>query len=361
VPDTVHVPGMSKPVPKWAAAAGLAVVAVLVIMYFRNKSAAAATAAAAPAASSTSQYPPDGTTGNPSDPYSTDPATSQTYGNEAAGSGGAYGAYGSGASLSGSGSYPWDGTYGNTSDPYSQDPGTGQTYGNEGTSGSGGYSSGGPPFSTNAAWSAWVIQQMVATNPNQDPGVLTDALGVYLEGQGATAAQKTLIFDAEAIGGPPPVAGTGGYPPNVRAASSTGPGTGATVIVPKVTGMSISKAEASLTAAHLQASVHGGAPGGTTLVINSQTPPAGRRVPENSTVDLSWAVATAATVTVPNVTGMSISKATATLKAAHLKASVHGGAPGGTTLIISSQTPPAGRKVTENSTVDLSWAVQKKR
>jgi PASTA domain len=288
VPDTVHVPGISKPVPKWAGAAGLAAVTVLVIVYFRKKSAAAA---AAPAAASTSQYPPDGTTGNPSDPYSTDPATSQTYGNEAAGSGGTLGAFSGGAGgISGGSSYPWDGTYGNTSDPYSQDPSTGQTYGNEGTSGSGAYSAGGPPFATNAAWSGWAIQQMTTTNPNQDPGALTDALGVYLNGQAATAAQKTLIFDAEAIAGRPPVAGPGGYPPSVRAAASSGPGHAATVTVPKVTGMSVDKAMAALKAGHLKGRLHGGAPRGTTLVINSQTPPAGRRVPENSTVDLSWAV-----------------------------------------------------------------------
>jgi len=284
MPETTTIPAVGK-VPKWAVGAGLAGVTVLVIMHYRSKSSTAAAATAAPATAAAGQYPADGTTGNPADPYSTDPATGQTYGDESAGSAGSYGAYSSG--ISGGGSYPWDGTYGNTSDPYSQDPSTGQTYGNEGASAGSAYGAGGPPFSTDAAWSAWVIQQMTAINPNTDAGALTDALGVYLAGQPVTAAQRTLIFDAQAMGGSPPVAGAGGYPPAVRAAASAGPGHAATVTVPKVTGKSGAAAISALHAAHLRGQLPAGRHG--VYTVSSQSPGAGRRVTENTIVELGIA------------------------------------------------------------------------
>jgi hypothetical protein len=50
VADTVTVPGIKKPLPKWAVGAGLAGVAVLAVMQYRKKTAApaAAPAGAAP-------------------------------------------------------------------------------------------------------------------------------------------------------------------------------------------------------------------------------------------------------------------------------------------------------------------------
>lgn len=185
---TVSVPGGGK-VPKMYAAGGLIVVAGLIgIYYYRKRK------AAAPAATATDQFPPDGTSGNPSDPYSTDPATGQTYGNEAAGSGGTLGAF----------------------PPGSTDTGTGGTGTGTGTG------SGGPPFPSNSAWSNWVIQQMQASDPGASAAALIDAIGVYLAGQPVTAAQKTLIWDARAIAGDPPVSGPAGYPPNVRMGGAKG-------------------------------------------------------------------------------------------------------------------------------------------
>jgi hypothetical protein len=178
---TVKVPGAGR-VPKGAAIAGLVAVGGLIAWhYVKKKNAATAT----PAATPTDQYPPDGTTGNPADPYSTDPATGATYGDEAAGSGGTFGAFGPG--------------------------GSGITMGTAGTTGTGG-----PPFSSNSAWTNWVITQMTTQNPALNVGALTNALGLYVEGQPVTAAQKTLVDDARAIGGDPPVAGASGFPPSVR-------------------------------------------------------------------------------------------------------------------------------------------------
>lgn len=192
--DDVTIPGTGSKVPKWAAYGGVAVVGVLVIMYYRNKQATAATAAAPTVAS---QYPPDGTTGNPADPYSTDPATGQTYGNEIAGSGGTFGAF-TGTSSDGTGT---------VTQPY-------QT-------------AGGPPFSNNSAWADWVIQELEAQQPGIDVATLTDAIGLYLNGQPMSAAERAYVFDAIAIAGDPPVAGPAGYPPKLQGNGSTG-GTGGT-------------------------------------------------------------------------------------------------------------------------------------
>ena len=224
--ETVKVPGISQPLPKWAVFAGVGGVGVAIVLYYRHKS-----QSAQPAATTTDQYPPDGTVGNPADPYSTDPATGQTYGDEAAGSGGTFGAFGTSGGSAGSG---WDSSTGLYTDP------NGNTCTNPGADGYCPGSGGGPPFSTNDAWSNWVIGQMQTLNPNLDVGQLTDALGLYLAGQPVDPAQKTLILDAEAIGGPPPVAGTNGYPPNVRTNGHKG---GAGTAANPVTGLKQTGAE----------------------------------------------------------------------------------------------------------------------
>jgi hypothetical protein len=189
--DTIHVPGISKPLPKWAVFAGVGATGVAIVLYYRSKN------QQNQQPTSTDQYPPDGTVGDPSDPYSTDPATGLTYGDEAVGSGGTFGAFTGGSTGTG-------------------DTGTGDT------------GTGGPPFSSNSAWSNWVIGQMQTQNSDLNTGDLTDALGLYLAGQPVSPAQKTLVLDAEAIGGPPPVAGPGNYPPNVRTDGSKGGGSHAT-------------------------------------------------------------------------------------------------------------------------------------
>lgn len=194
--ETVHVPGIKQPLPQWAVFAGVGGTIAAIVLYYRNKN----QQATAPATSSL--YPPDGTVGDPTDPYSTDPATGQTYGDEGAGIVGGFGSLTTGG-------------------------GGGDTGGDTG-------STGGPPFSSNGAWSNWVIGQMQTLNPNLDTGALTDALGLYLAGQPVEPAQKTLVLDAEAIGGPPPVAGPGNYPPNVR--TNGGKGGGQTAANP-VTGL----------------------------------------------------------------------------------------------------------------------------
>ena len=283
----VQVPAVGK-VPKKVAAGSVAVVGTLVVIYYVRKRKSASAASTAASGTSTDQYPPDGTTGNPQDPYSTDPATGQTYGDESVGSGGTYGAYGD-ASSADSGSFPWDGTVGNEDDPYSLDPGTGQTYGNEGSGSTGTGTTGGPPFANNSAWESWALQQLQADDSSFDTADAITALGLYLDGQPVSASQKTLIFDATGIAGDPPVAGKNNYPPNVKTNGDTGGSTTSTtgrVVIPAVKGKSIDAAEDALTAADLVPHIKQSLERHTTYVISSQTPGAGITVNKGSTVDL---------------------------------------------------------------------------
>lgn len=225
----VDIPKVGK-FPKVAVVGGVAGVIGLII--WQNHKNGQAAPAASPLGTG-DPYPSDGTTGDPNDPYSLDPTTGVTYGDEAAtGAGTGYGGYdvglgggsGGGYGISAvTDSYPWDGTYSNPNDPYSMDPGSGQTYGNEGAVGtSQGITSGtpsGPPFSTNAQWSQYVLSYFSASDNLQ---ALTDAIGLYLAGQTVTAAQQALINDATAVAGPAPVSGPNGYPPSIKTAGSTG-------------------------------------------------------------------------------------------------------------------------------------------
>jgi hypothetical protein len=222
----VKVPGVGG-VPKKEAIIGLVVVGTLIVVYYvRKRESASATTTAAAAATSTDQYPPDGTVGNPADPYSTDPATGQTYGDESVGSGtyGAYSTYTGDLGSAVTDTYPWDGTVGNEADPYSEDPATGITYGDEGlaTGGTNASPNGGPPFANNSDWSNWVIQQETSINSQTDTSTLEDALGLYLNGQPVDTSQQQMIFDAIALAGDPPVAGPNGYPPSVQLNGNTG-------------------------------------------------------------------------------------------------------------------------------------------
>ena len=334
---TVNVPVVGKQ-PKKLVVGGLLVVGTAVVIYYaRSKKAAAAPAAATPA----DQYPADGTSGNPSDLYSTDPATGQTYGDELAGSGGMLGAFGSGAA---SGQYydPATGAYDLTA-PYGTQPVT-QPF----------QTPGGPPFSANSAWADWVIQELAVQNTSIDTGALTDALGVYLAGQVPTAAQKTLIFDATAIAGNPPVAGAGGYPPNVKAPAQ--PGMSGTAQVPNLKGKTAAAAAAALTTLGLVA--HNGGGNAATGTVSSQTPGAGATVAEGSTVDLGFTAGAAGgmpagQVTIPVTFGASASSAISKIQGAGLTVSTNPVRSPRSTYVSTGSSPEGGRKVARGSHVIL--------
>lgn len=183
---TVDLPGVGK-VKKTYALAGGGIVLVLAIVYLRKKSSSSSSSGTTGAAAG--MYPPDGTTGNPQDPYSVDPATGQTYGNEASGAYGT-GSYGAGSS--------YGGVAADTTTPTGNQPG--------------------PPFADNAAWSQYAIAQL--TGQGMDSVTVTGALGAYLAGQQVSPAQESIINDATAVALQPPVTGPGGYPPSIRVSGS---------------------------------------------------------------------------------------------------------------------------------------------
>lgn len=95
-------------------------------------------------------------------------------------------------------------TYGSTG---YYDPNSGQwVYGNTGT--------GQAAATTNAQWSQNAIAYL--GQQGADTGALSAALGAYLAGQPLTADQVSLVDQAIAVEGYPPVAGANGYPPGIR-------------------------------------------------------------------------------------------------------------------------------------------------
>jgi hypothetical protein len=175
--------------------------AVVGLFLLRKKSSTVAPA-------STATGTADGTVGNPSDPNSIDPATGLTYGEEAS-AGSDYLSPGLQDTTQGP-------TYGATG---YYDPNTGQwVYGNTGT--------GQAAAVTNQQWAQNAIAYL-GQSGGVDTGALAAALGAYLAGQAVTTDQESLIDQAIAVEGYPPVSGANGNPPGIRV-SDTGTGAGGT-------------------------------------------------------------------------------------------------------------------------------------
>lgn len=85
---------------------------------------------------------------------------------------------------------------------------------------SGGGSSNVPPsnlsFSSNGQWTQAVIEYMITNSLLEDTGAMSAALGKYLTGAYVTDAQVSLIQQAIAVQGFPPIAGANGYPPSLN-------------------------------------------------------------------------------------------------------------------------------------------------
>lgn len=165
------------------------------------------------------------------------------------------------------------------------DPNTGQwVYGNTGT--------GQAAATTNAQWSQNAISYL--SGSGTDTGALAQALGAYLQGQAVTTAQESLIDQAIAVEGYPPVAGASGYPPGIRT-SDTGTGaggsggsgggvtgSGGSVTVPATAGHTAGTAHNQLVAAHLVPVADPGQK--ATWIVTSTTPRAGAKVPSGTRV-----------------------------------------------------------------------------
>jgi hypothetical protein len=189
----VKLPGVGGVSKKALVIGGVASAAVIGLVLLRKRSAASAPAATA------------GT-----DPNAIDPATGLTYAEEAAGA--------STSDYLSPGLQDTTGgpTYGATG---YYDPNTGQwVYGNTGT--------GQAAAVTNQQWAQNAISYL-GQNGGVDTGALAQALGAYLNGQAVTSAQESLIDQAIAVEGYPPVSGANGYPPGIRT-SDTGSGAGGT-------------------------------------------------------------------------------------------------------------------------------------
>lgn len=344
----VQLPVVGKTKQSILLGGGIVVGGLVIIYYVRKKNAASAVTAqqsASQASSATDQYPPDGTTGDPNDPYSTDPSTGQTYGNETAGSGGTYGAYGTGT---GSGIVGYDSSGSPVYAPGYQPTGTSGT-------------TSGPPFANNSAWSNWVITQAQTNNPNIDIAAFTDALGLYLGGQPLTPTQKQYVFDAQAIGGDPPVAGSGGYPPNLKSEPGSTSGTHQ-VAVPSVVGEGYGQAYNNI--------VYGAGLKISPLHINSnyavtgQSPAAGTEVEIGSTVTVTYVPqapgstpSPSTKVAVPNVVGEGYGEAyNQIVYGAGLKISpTHINS----NYRVTSQSPAAGTQVSKGTIVTVKTVAQK--
>lgn len=146
------------------------------------------------------------------------------------------------------------------------------------------------PNVTNAQWAQAAISQL--SSEGYDPQTVSAALGAYELGQPVTPAQQTIIQAAIGIEGYPPQSGANGDPPGIKVQGTPGGG-------------------------------GGGGQSGTK-------------------------------VTVPNVKGIQGDQARTILQAAGLKeARIPVNTPKGKPVVVTSQSPSAGRKVKSGSTVTV--------
>jgi hypothetical protein len=98
--------------------------------------------------------------------------------------------------------------------------------------GSSSYPSGGTGYSSNGAWVQGVVEYMTTNDLVADPTELSAALGVYITGAYATDNQVSLIQQAIAVQGFPPVSGPTGNPPGINRNPPQSTGGGGTTTAP---------------------------------------------------------------------------------------------------------------------------------
>jgi hypothetical protein len=114
-----------------------------------------------------------------------------------------------------------------------------------GSGGGGGGSGGDPPagtgFTNNAQWVQSTIIGMTNSGVIEDAAALSVAIGKYIAGQpvGDNTVARSLIEQAIAFNGPPPLAGPNGYPPSINTQNPVGeppattpPASATTALVP---------------------------------------------------------------------------------------------------------------------------------
>lgn len=153
-------------------------------------------------------------------------------------------------------------------------------------------------FTNNAQWSQAALQELVDLEPNADAGTIGAALGVYINGQPATSAQRSIIEQAIALEGYPPVGGTNGNPPGIVDVSNGGGGTGGggsggtgggTITVPNVVKDTLNQAHEALQDAGLTFNTQNAKDKpGYERIVNRQNPAAGKKVAKGTKVSLNW-------------------------------------------------------------------------
>lgn len=185
MPDTVKLPGVGPVKKEYAIGAGAVLVLAVGVYYYRkNKAAQSSAASAATTAANTTTAGDTGTT--------IDPQTGYPYGSpedQAAL-----------ASMSFGQLPTFTGDFGGSG-------GSGGT----GTTGPGG-------FVDNSQWAQAAEQLMGSTGSD----AIAAALGKYLTGQPVTSDQQTMIQQAIAVEGYPPVPGPSGFPPSMDLQSGGG-------------------------------------------------------------------------------------------------------------------------------------------
>ena len=120
--------------------------------------------------------------------------------------------------------------------------------------------------------------------------------------------------------------------------------------VPEVRGLALSDAQSQLTDEGFAVQVVG-----ESDTVQQQLPKPGASLSKGSAVILYTDTTEVATVTVPDVTGMSLSQATQALESAGLNIEVLGGADDSGNTPASKQGPPAGTEVNPATTVRVEF------
>lgn len=78
-------------------------------------------------------------------------------------------------------------------------------------------------FSSNGQWTQAVVEYFNTNVSGTDIGLLTAALGKYVTGAYVNDSEVSLVQQAIAAQGYPPIAGQSGYPPSLNRTAPTGP------------------------------------------------------------------------------------------------------------------------------------------
>lgn len=149
--------------------------------------------------------------------------------------------------------------------------------------------SGVPPaaggFTSNAQWAQYAENYLITTG-GADANTVGNALGKYITGGTIDDSQMSIIDQAIAFAGYPPVSGPEGYPPSIRTAATTPPPTGSgTVAVPNVVGRTAGDAHNLIVAAKLTPIDANWNKGDASRKVTRQNPPAGTQEQAGAVVD----------------------------------------------------------------------------